>query len=315
MRLVCVQYSSASYLKLAYFSQIANVLDDPSEIKNFAVELTKYLSQVGDIEGAENLLVRAEMYGEAVDILNKHGHWEKALNIAKQYLSPEEVVETFTSVAIKLEQENKVHQAAEVYLAIQDPDQAISMYKRQEQYEPMMELVEKYHKEHMESTHLHLANELKDKRKYKLAENHYILGNDWKGAVHMYCGVGMWEQAYKLSKAKGTVGAANQVVYMWCRTLSMDGAARLLTKMDLVETVVNYACDMHEYGFALEICHLTGKSPDDVHLKIAMDLEDEEKVCQFYLRNFRFSVLILNHCSLPRLRLNFCWPTNRRRPF
>lgn len=66
---------------------------------------------------------------------------------------------------------------------------------------------------------------------------------------------------------------------MWCRTLSLDGAARLLSKMDLVETVVIYACDVHEYDFALEICRLTGKPSDDVHLKIAMDLEDEEKVC------------------------------------
>lgn len=66
---------------------------------------------------------------------------------------------------------------------------------------------------------------------------------------------------------------------MWCRTLSTDGAARLLSKMDLIETVVHYACDVHEYDYALEICRLTGKPADDVHLKIAMDLEDEEKVC------------------------------------
>lgn len=65
---------------------------------------------------------------------------------------------------------------------------------------------------------------------------------------------------------------------MWCRTLSLDAAARLLTKMDLLETVVNYACDVHEYEFALDICRLTEKPADDVHLKIAMDLEDEEKV-------------------------------------
>lgn len=66
---------------------------------------------------------------------------------------------------------------------------------------------------------------------------------------------------------------------MWCRTLSVDGAARLLTKMDMVETVVNYACDVQEYNYALELCRLTGKPADDVHLKIAIDLEDHEKVC------------------------------------
>lgn len=191
--------------------QIASVLDDPSEIKQFAVELTKYLSQVGDIEGAETLLVRAEMYEEAIQILNQHNHWEKALNIAKKYLTSGNISNLFTDVAIKLEQENKVHEAAEVYLAIQEPDQAISMYKRQEQYESMMELVERYHREHTESTHLHLATELEGKKKYKMAETHYLMGNDWKAAVHMYCNAGMWEQAYKLAKSKGNLGAANQV--------------------------------------------------------------------------------------------------------
>lgn len=166
---------------------------------------------MGDIEGAEQLLVKAEMYEKAVETLNKHGHWEKALNIAKQYLDVETIVEIFTGVALKLEQENKIHETADVFLAIQDPDQAISMYKRQEQYEPMMELVEKFHKDHVESTHLHLAAELEGKRKYRMAETHYILGNDWKAAVHMYCGAGMWEQAYKLAKTKGNAGASNQV--------------------------------------------------------------------------------------------------------
>lgn len=166
---------------------------------------------MGDIEGAENLLVRAEMYEEAIEVLNRHGHWEKSLNIARRYLNADAVAELFTNVAVKLEQENKIHEASEVFLAIQEPDQAIAMFKRQEQYEPMIELVEKYHREHVESTHLHLASELEGKRKYKLAENHYILGNNWKAAVHMYCNAGMWEQAYKLAKVKGNAGAANQV--------------------------------------------------------------------------------------------------------
>lgn len=186
-------------------------MDDPSEIKQFAVELTKYLSQIGDIEGAENLLVRAEMYEEAIQILNQHGHWEKALSIAKKYLNSTVTSNLFSAVANNLEHENKVHEAAEVFLAIQEPDRAISMYKRQEQYESMMELVEKYHREHTQSTHLHLAAELEGKKKYKLAETHYIMGNDWKAAVRMYCNAGMWEQAYKLAKSKGNAGAANQV--------------------------------------------------------------------------------------------------------
>lgn len=191
--------------------QIASVLDDPSEIKQFAVELTKYLSQIGDIEGAETLLVRAEMYEEAIQILNQHGHWERALNIARKYLPPDVISNLFTGVAAKLEQENRINEAAEVFLAIQEPDLAISMYKRQEQYEPMMELVAKYHHEHTDRTHLHLATELEGKKKYKLAEQHYLMAHEWQSAVKMYCKAGLWEQAYKLAKTKDNTGVANQV--------------------------------------------------------------------------------------------------------
>lgn len=65
---------------------------------------------------------------------------------------------------------------------------------------------------------------------------------------------------------------------MWARTLPVDGAARLLKKMGLVEVALNYACDANQYEFALELCQITGNSSDEVHLKMAMDLEDEGKV-------------------------------------
>lgn len=68
---------------------------------------------------------------------------------------------------------------------------------------------------------------------------------------------------------------------MWSRTLPIEGAARLLTKMGLVDPILSYACDSNQYDFALELCRLTGKSTDDVHLKMAMDLEDEGKVRNF----------------------------------
>lgn len=114
-----------------------------------------------------------------------------------------------------------------------------------------------------------------------------------------------------------------QVAYMWCRTLSMDGAARLLTKMDLVQMVLNYACDIHEYEFALEMCRLTGSSTDDVHLKIAMDLEDEEKVCKCYLFNlFLLTVIFIiifnfqTKCvSSTKRKPSFFSQTSQRRPY
>lgn len=65
---------------------------------------------------------------------------------------------------------------------------------------------------------------------------------------------------------------------MWSRTLPIDGAFKLLSKMNLIDSAVTYACDANQYEFALDLCRLAGKPADDVHLKIAMDYEDEGKV-------------------------------------
>lgn len=67
---------------------------------------------------------------------------------------------------------------------------------------------------------------------------------------------------------------------MWSRTLPVDGAFKLLTKMNLIDVAIGYACDANQYDFALELCRIAGRSTDDVHLKIAMDHEDEGKFAE-----------------------------------
>lgn len=64
---------------------------------------------------------------------------------------------------------------------------------------------------------------------------------------------------------------------MWSRSLPVDAAYALLMKMNLLDVAIGYACDAGQYDFALELCKLANRPDDDVHLKIAMDYEDEGK--------------------------------------
>lgn len=248
--------------------------------------MAEHLSAIGDTKSAEDILIRAELYKEAVDLLNKHGQWERAYDIAEKFLGADIVRDMFIEMANRLEEEGKHRDAEKVLLAINEPDMAITMYKRLEQYENMIRLVERYHKDLLESTHIHLARQLESKGKYKNAEIHFIAAADWKSAVHMYCSAGKWEDAYRVAKQKGVEGASNQVAYMWARSLPMEGAARMLTKMGLLDVALGYACDGRDFDFALELCNVSGRSADDIHLKIAMDLEDEGKV--FHSKRFIF---------------------------
>ena len=75
----------------------------------------------------------------------------------------------------------------------------------------MTRLVQKYHPDLVQSTHIHLAQELDQEGNYKSAEQHYVEAGDWKSAVHMYRGVDMWEDAHRVAQNQGGPNAAKQV--------------------------------------------------------------------------------------------------------
>ena len=66
------------------------------------------------------------------------------------------------------------------------------------------------------------SQELEWKGQWNQAEHHYIAGGDWKGAVNMYRAHGLWDDAYRVSKSKGGQGAANQVAYLWAKSLGQS---------------------------------------------------------------------------------------------
>ena len=257
--------------------QIAKVLDEPEEIQRYALDLSKHLAFSGDIDGAEDLLVRANLFKEAIELLNRHGKWERAYAVGEKYLKSEEMRDLFVNLAAGLEEQGKYRDAEKVLLAVNEPDLAIAMYKRRELYDSMIRLVERYHKDLLESTHQHLGRTLESKGKFKNAEIHYLAAGDWKSVVHMYCTAGRWEDGYRVAKQKGTDGASNQVAYMWAKSMPVESAVRLLTKLGLLDTAVGFACDSGQFDFAMDLCRFAGKSTDEVHLKIAMSLEDEGK--------------------------------------
>ncbi|KAL9903021.1 intraflagellar transport protein 172 homolog [Glossina fuscipes] len=289
--------------------QIAKVLDEPKDIQRYALDLSKHLAFAGDIDDAEDLLVRANLFREAIELLNRHGKWKRAYAIGEKYLKSEEMRNLFVNLAGNLEEQGKYRDAEKILLAVNEPDLAIAMYKRRELYDSMIRLVERYHKDLLESTYQHLGRTLESKGKLKNAEVYYLAAGDWKSAVHMYCTAGRWEDGYRVAKQHGTDGANNQVAYMWAKSLPVERAVRLLTKLRLLETAVGFACDSGQFEFAMDLCRFAGKPTDEVHLKIAMALEDEGKFEQAELEFIRANkpreaILMYTHAGDWRAALN-----------
>ena len=227
---------------------------------------------------AEKFYLSGNLYKHAIEMYNTAGMWEQAHQLASRHLDSTEVSKMYIGQAQELEEQGRFKDAEKLYISVNEPDLAISMYKKQRQYEAMMRLVGVYHPDLVQSTHTHLAQELEGEGNHKSAEHHYVEAGDWKSAVHMYRGVDMWEEAYRVAQAHGGPHAAKQVAFLWAKMLGGESAVKLLTKFGILEQGIDYACESFQFEFAFELAKTAMKDKiDDIHYKYAIALEDDGK--------------------------------------
>lgn len=70
-----------------------------------------------------------------MSIKNFEGLWDKAHSIANQHLQSNEVTTMYAEQAALLQQQGKFREAEKLFVSIDQPDAAISMYKQQKQYD------------------------------------------------------------------------------------------------------------------------------------------------------------------------------------
>lgn len=105
----------------------------------------------------------------------------------------------------------------------------------------------------MQTTHLHLAQQLEAQNKQRAAEIHYLAAGEWKAAMNMYRTQSLWEEAYRVAKQNGGPAAANQVAFLWASTLPIDSAIKLLNKYGILESCIDYACETYQFDFAFQL--------------------------------------------------------------
>ncbi|VDK57787.1 unnamed protein product [Anisakis simplex] len=196
--------------------------------------------------------------------------------LAVEFLGDEGTQKMYGRLAQEMEEAGRFAEAEQLYISIGQPNKAIAMYKKADRIEDMMNLVEKYHPDHVQDTHKHIAGGLEEKGDYKLAEEEYLKAGDWKSAVNMYRSVEQWSDAYRIAKQEGGDSAQKQVAYLWAKSLGGDSAVKLLQKYNLLDESIDFACENGAFDFAFELCRLGAKNRlAFVHLKLAQQLEEE----------------------------------------
>uniref|UniRef100_A0A9J8AZH0 Intraflagellar transport 172 n=1 Tax=Cyprinus carpio carpio TaxID=630221 RepID=A0A9J8AZH0_CYPCA len=265
-------------------------LQEDKAAAKYYLKIAQHYASVQEFEVAERLFVKGDHTKDAIDMYTQAGQWEQAHKLAVKCMSQEDVSALYISRAQELEKEGKYKEAERLFTTVDEPDLAITMYKKNKMYDDMIRLVAVHHKDLLQETHIHLAKELEAESRFQEAEYHYLEGQDWKAAVNMYRVNDMWEEAYRMAKTHGGASAHKQVAYLWAKNLGGEAAVKLLNKFGFLETAIDFAADNYAFDFAFELARLAMKQRiPDIHLKNAMFLEDQIN-CNFLTFKVSFHI-------------------------
>lgn len=118
---------------------------DRSMAAKFYNVIGQYYQQSQNYKTAADLFIKAGSSKQAVDLLLTSEKWEEAYNLAQTCMSQDEVTALYISNAQQQESKGKYREAESLYVTVDEPDLAITMYKKLRRYDDMIRLVKEYH--------------------------------------------------------------------------------------------------------------------------------------------------------------------------
>ena len=123
--------------------QIIQVIDDNSgDMNKYYFKLGQHYAGLREYKMAEKFYMSGNLYKHAIEMYNTAGMWEQAHQLASKPLDKAEVSKMYIGQAQELEEQGRFKEAEKLYISVQEPDLAISMYKKQRQYDNMIRLVQ-----------------------------------------------------------------------------------------------------------------------------------------------------------------------------
>jgi intraflagellar transport protein 172 len=248
---------------------------DAATARPFLIKVAEHHCEVRELAQAERLFVQAGEAARAVAMYIDAEQLEDAMRVGKASLSVQELNKLVLASAKKLEASNKLAAAEALYLAVQEPDLAIAMYKRHRLYDDMVRLVAAHRKKLLPETHKHLAAQLALEGKIKQAETHYLKAGEWRAAANLYRERDEWEDALRVAKLGGGTEAVGQVALAYAGAITSEAGWANFNRLGLGEAAVKSALDKQEFQAAFRVAEQSCRHKiPEVHLQLAMSLED-----------------------------------------
>ncbi|CUT99105.1 intraflagellar transport protein 172 [Echinococcus multilocularis] len=251
-------------------------------VGSYRLELARYYSRTRQFTLAEKAFVAAGAPNLAIEMYTDAGMWEEAHSLASTSMQQDALTAMYMQQAETLEYSGKLKEAERLYLTVKRVDRAITMYKNQRQHREVARLVRAHKPELLEQTLIRIAQELECEGNLRQAEQYYMEAGEWKSAVNMYRTRDLWEEAFRVAgECRQQPELRKQVAFLWAKHLGSDSAVRLLNRLGLLHTAIDYATEHCAFEFAFDLARsCPAEKVGEVHSKYAMFLEDEGKLSE-----------------------------------
>lgn len=148
-------------------------------------QIAAHYNNTKQFEAAAAMMIKGGDEANAVGMLLDSAKWRQAHEMAKRTMRPDQVDELFIARAEAEAARKQYRTAEELFVLCGKEDQAISMYKRAQHWDEMIELVKHYHPDLLQKSYQAVGKSLADERNYAQAERYFIKGI--RGLFFRFC--------------------------------------------------------------------------------------------------------------------------------
>lgn len=251
----------------------------PLKIRDCSLIVAEYFANIGETSSALEAFLLGQHYKKAVELHLKVANFEEAFKLSSEfvYKNDRTKLETeFNQLAEKLASLGKWDEAEKLYLIIEKPDLIMDMYKKAKNYTRMLNIVERFFPDLLESTLLLLARESESEGRFDEAERYLLQASptEWTNVVRMYRIANKWSDAYRValehcySKRDPLLV---QLAYWWCKSLINGGnlvrACQLIDELEVADEVLDFACENRNFQLAIDLCSITEHTNEERKIK------------------------------------------------
>lgn len=250
----------------------------PSDQKIYCKSIAKQLESTRQYDLAEKYFVKAEQIDLAFAMHLKAGRIKEALKFGKENWSPAEFAENCEIEAYEFEKRGDYVMAERLFIETGKSENAIKMYKEKGMYDHMLRLFVVYRPDNLKEAHRWIGKKMEEDELLQTAERHYLEANAWTSAVDMYEKRRMFKDCIRLCKNYASDRDTVERAKRWEVILGEDQLVELLKESSLVDSLIDFLCEKKKFAEAQKLAEVSRHKLPDIHLSIAMVLEDEGKL-------------------------------------